>query len=199
MDETRNIKKEPHMIKKMISAAAGICFVLALTAPCIGADKPDFEQPLLITSAGQSAEVQLANVLAKRAELNAVLSKMAGEKDLAGIKTIALVLGVSLKGLGAAGLNTAQEKERVSVLLEAAKAASIPVLCMHLGGEARRGQISDELIKFCLPYAATVIVVKSGNKDGLFTTFCKEKGIPLIEVERTVDALAPLKTLFETT
>ncbi len=72
-----------------------------------------FEQPLLITSAGQNAEVQIAAVLAKRAGLNYTLAKLAGPNDLAGQKTLVLVLGASLKGLGAAGLDMNKESRRV--------------------------------------------------------------------------------------
>lgn len=159
-------------------------------------NSPNFHQPVLITSAGQSAEVQMASVLAKRAELDFALSKMAAAEDLEGKKTVCLVIGVSLKGLGAAGLDMTQEKARVISLLEAAKKKSIPVLCLHLGGEQRRGQQSDTMIKECLPYAQMAIVVKSGNQDALFNSICDAEGIPLIEVERTVDVLEPLKEAF---
>jgi hypothetical protein len=175
-----------------------IFFVLALFPQ----EKKDaasshFEQPLLITSAGQSAEVRLASVLAKRGELDFILSKTATAKDLDNIKTLALVLGVSLKGLGAAGLDLAKEKERVSRLVEEAQNKNIPLLCLHLGGEARRGQLSDELISAFLPKAKMVIVVKSGNKDKFFTRICEEHKITLVEVEKTVDALVPLKEAFK--
>jgi hypothetical protein len=156
-----------------------------------------FEQPLLITSAGQSAEVQLASVLAKRAGLEYTLAKTATSEDLAGQKTIALVVGASLKGLGAAGLDTSQEKERVKTLISAAAEQEIPILCLHLGGEARRGALSDEFIQEFLPYAKMVIAVKSGNQDKLFTKICKEKDILLVEVEKTVHALDPLKKAFK--
>jgi hypothetical protein len=156
-----------------------------------------FEQPFLITSAGQSAEVRLVSVLAKRGELDFILSKTATAKDLDNIKTLALVLGVSLKGLGAAGLDMAKEKERVNRLVEEAQKKNIPLLCLHLGGEARRGQLSDELISAFLPKAKMVIVVKSGNKDKFFTRICEEHKITLVEVEKTVDALVPLKEAFK--
>lgn len=171
------------------------CLVAALQPA--GAEDVTWEQPVLITSAGQSAEVQLASVLAKRAEIDFVLKKAAVPEDLSGINTLVLSLGVSLKGLGAAGLDVAQEKERVGRLLEAARAQDIPVLCLHLGGEARRGQLSDDFITAFLPGASQALVVKSGNQDGLFTTLCREHDIPLIEVERSVNALEPLKKLFE--
>ncbi len=155
------------------------------------------EQPLLITSAGQSADVRLASVLAKRAELNFILSKTATPKDLENIKTLALVLGVSMKGLGAAGLDMAKEKERVNLLVAEAQRKNIPLLCLHMGGEARRGQLSDALISALLPKAKMAIVVKSGNKDKLFTRICEEHKIPLVEVEKIVDTLKPLKATFK--
>jgi len=157
---------------------------------------PRFEHPLLITSAGQSADVQIAGVLAKRAGLAATLSKAATEAELENIRTLALVIGVSMKGLGAAGLDLDQETSRVNRLVDAAKSQNIPLLCLHLGGEARRGNLSDQLITAFLPSARMVIVVKSGNKDGFFTRICEEKTVPLLELERTVDAIESLKTLF---
>jgi hypothetical protein len=156
-----------------------------------------FEQPLLITSAGQNAEVQLAAVLAKRAGLDYVLSKLATAKDLENTKTLALVLGASLKGLGAAGLDVDKERERIRALTAEAQKRNIPILCLHLGGESRRGQQTDDLMAEFLPLAKMVIVVKSGNSDGFFTKICQEKNIPLIEVEKTVDALEPLQKAFK--
>ncbi len=158
---------------------------------------PVFEQPLLITSAGQGAEVYLASVLAKRAGLNSSLSKIAAPKDMKNIKTLVLVLGVSLKGLGSAGLDKAKEKERVNLLVAEAQKKNIPILCLHLGGEARRGQLSDEFITSFLPFAKMAIVVKSGNKDRFLSRICKEHNIPWKEIEKAADALKPFKEAFK--
>jgi Domain of unknown function (DUF6305) len=155
-----------------------------------------FEKPLLITSAGQNAEVQIVAVLAKRAGLDYSLAKLASAKDLDNMKTLALVLGTSLKGLGAAGLDMDKERDRVTALVAEAQKRNIPLLCLHLGGENRRGQQTDEFITALLPLAKMAIVVKSGNSDGIFTKICKEKNIPLIEVEKTADALDPLRKAF---
>jgi hypothetical protein len=157
---------------------------------------PRFEQPILITSAGQSADVQIGGVLAKRGGLTATLSKNATYQELADKKTLALVIGVSMKGLGAAGLDLDQEKTRVRALIEEAQREGIPLLCLHLGGEARRGELSDQMIHAFLPYAQMAIVVKSGNKDGLFTKICAEKNIPLLEVARTSEVQKALKDIF---
>jgi hypothetical protein len=156
-----------------------------------------FEPPLLITSAGQNAEVQIAAVLAKRAGLDYSLSKLAGPKDLTGRKTLVLVLGTSLKGLGAAGLDIDKENARVDALVVEAARTKTPILCLHLGGEGRRGQQTDDLMAKLLPLARQVIVVKSGNADGFFTKICQARGIPLVEVDKTVDAQAALLAAFK--
>jgi hypothetical protein len=156
-----------------------------------------FQQPALLTSAGQSAEVQMVSVLAKRAGLDFSLVKLAQPEDLDQRKTLMVSIGASLKGLGAAGLDMAQETARVNALLEAASTQNIPLLALHLGGESRRGQLTDDLAAALIPKAALVIVVKSGNQDGFFTTLCEQHGVTLIEVERAPDALQPLQEAFQ--
>jgi hypothetical protein len=156
-----------------------------------------FEQPMLITSAGQNAEVQIAAVLARRAGLNYTLSKQATGTELENVKTLVLVLGASLKGLGAAGLDMDKERDRVRALITAAQETHVPLLCLHLGGESRRGQQTDDLIAEVLPLAKMVMVVKSGNGDGFFTRLCQPKNIPLVEVEKMADAQVPLQKAFK--
>ena len=48
-----------------------------------------------------------------------------------------------------------------------------------------------------LPAARLAIVVKSGNKDGLFTRLCKTSNVPLREIEKTLDLVEPLKQAFK--
>jgi hypothetical protein len=183
----------------MSKAPVVFCLVSFLAAIEASAQPPDqlrFELPMLIVSAGQSADVQLASVLARRAQLPATLSKAGAEKELSGHKTLVLVIGASMKGLGSAGLDAGKERTRVDRLLAEARQENIPVIALHLGGESRRGQLTDELLSAYLPSARLAIVVKSGNKDGLFTRICKEKNIPLIEVDKTADAQGPLAAAF---
>lgn len=187
------------MIKKIIFRASLLLFLLFCVGGFFCGDEQEaiFEQPLLITSVGQSAEVQLASILAKRAGLTYTLEKTATQKDLENVKTLCLVFGASLKGLGAAGLDIAKERERVEMLVKQAAKKNISLLCMHLGGESRRGQLTDALIKDFLPLGKMAIIVKSGNNDGMFSTICKEYNIPLVEVEKAIQALDPLKRVFK--
>jgi hypothetical protein len=183
--------------EKSILSFVLVCSVIASHLFAGQDAKALFEQPALMTSAGQSADGVQASVLAKRAELKADLIKFASGKDLENHKTLILVLGASMKGMGAAGLDTNKEKERIVQLLAEAKKKNIPVFCLHIGGEDRRGQLTDEMIAEYLPSAQAAIVVKSGNKDGIFTKICKEKNIPLTEVDKILDVVGPLKAAFK--
>jgi hypothetical protein len=156
-----------------------------------------FQGPMLITSAGQSPDAQLAAVLARRAGIEHTLSPLATPGDLAGFKALGVVVGASLKGLGAAGIDTNKEKQRVADLLAEAARLNIPVLLFHLGGDQRRGELTDELITAYLPSAKWALILKSGNQDGLFTRICGEKNIPLHEVDRTADGTEVLKAAFQ--
>ncbi len=162
-----------------------------------GNASPPFQGPLLITSAGQSPDVQLAVILARRAGIEYTLSQMATGQELDGAGSLAVVVGASLKGLGAAGIDTAREQERVREILTAAASRNIPILFLHLGGEPRRGQLTDEMIIEYLPLSQWALVLQSGNHDGLFTRLARENNVPLVEVERTADGAEVLKVAFE--
>lgn len=188
------------LLRIVFPAVAAAVFLSAApgSVPGLGPEAAvQFEAPLLITSAGQSPDLQLAAILAKRAGIDHTLSKVADERDLQGAGSLALVVGASLKGLGAAGIDTAGENDRVRGLLSEAGKRGIPVLFMHLGGEPRRGQLTDDMIVEFLPAAHWALVLKSGNHDGLFTRICEENDIPLVEVEKTVEGVEPLKNVFK--
>lgn len=187
-------------IARFRAAAAGLAALALLTVPAAGTvtgENPVFEPPLLITSAGQSPDVQLAVVLAKRAGIEYTLAKLATARDLGGAKTLGIVVGASLKGLGAAGIDTAKEKERVKGLVAEAAKRGIPVLFLHLGGDQRRGELTDAMVAEYLPAAKMAVIVKSADADGLFSGICKERGIPLVAVEKTADAAEVLKGAFK--
>jgi hypothetical protein len=185
------------MLKHLILGAA-VLLAAAVFGPSLEAQTtaPLFVPPVLITSAGQSGDAPIATMLFKKAEIAATYEKLATEKNLEGPKTLVLVLGASMKGLGAAGLDAAKENARIADLIAEARKKNISILCLHVGGESRRGDLTDQMVASYLPAAKAAIIVKSGNKDGLFSKICKDKNIPLQEVEKTLDAVEPLKKLF---
>jgi hypothetical protein len=155
-----------------------------------------FEQPVLISSAGQSADVKLVKMLAQRQSIEANTVLMATDSDLKGVKTLLIVPGFSSKGLGAAGVSQQEEYERVEAILKTANAMKIPVILMHVGGNARRKGQSDAFNTLVANNAKAMIVVRQADEDGFFSDLAKKNNIPLTLVDKIVEAAVPMGELF---
>ena len=172
-----------------------IVLIGTTSASALAQQKPTFAKPILLTSAGQSADVTMASTLLKKAAIEAQVKPLAKAPDLTGMRTLIVVAGFSSKGLGAAGISREDEMARVTSLLDAAKKAGIPVLTMHLGGAARRGTQSDDFNTVAAEAAAYLLVVKQGDEDGFFSTIAKTKKIPIDLVDKIAGAVAPLQAV----
>ena len=64
------------------------------------------------------------------------------------------------------------------------------MLMMHIGGDHRRGELTDTFIETVASLADKLIVLKSSNSDGAFTK-AKSPSAMLIEVE-TVQTTVPV-------
>lgn len=174
-----------------------IVIALTLVAPAslVAQGKPRFEKPILLTSAGQSADVTMASTLLKKAQIESTVKPLAQPSDLAGIRTLVIVAGYSSKGLGAAGISRSDEMARVKALLGAAAKAKIRVLTMHLGGAARRGSQSDDFNQVAAESASYLLVVKGGDDDQFFSDIARTKKIPLDIVDKISSAVVPLQSV----
>jgi hypothetical protein len=161
------------------------------------ASNEKYEQPILVTSAGQSADVTLVNMLCKKLSLNAKAVNMAKTSDLGGMKTLVIVAGFSSKGLGAAGISRDQELTRVKELIVSAKEKKIKIVMMHIGGKPRRGNQSDDFNKIASESASHMIVVKQGNEDQFFSKIADANKIAIDLVEKISETSQPLSALFK--
>ena len=136
--------------------------------------------PILMTSAGQSADVQMFNAIASRSGVEATARELveADDIEVGEYNTLVIVVGGSSKGLGAAGIDAEQEQARVDAIIEKLK-DSVTIVVAHIGGQARRGELSDGFINAVLPYAQYLIVVEEGDSDGLFSNYAAENNIPI--------------------
>jgi len=162
-----------------------------------GLKEPIAEQPVLLTSVGQSADVEMVKTMLTKSEIDLTMKTTATEADLKDIKTLVLAVGGSSKGLGAAGIDADQELERVSALIDAADEAGITIIAVHIGGEARRGELSDKFIKPSFVKADYAVVVSAGDKDGLMSQLASDSKMPMDLVDTMADVMAPLKAAFK--
>jgi hypothetical protein len=158
--------------------------------------KEKYEQPVLITSAGQSADVTIAGMLFKRANVQANAIPLAKTTDLEGVKTLVVVAGFSSKGLGAAGISREQELARVKTLLATAREKKLKIVMLHIGGLARRGNQSDDFNKMAAEASSYLLVVKQGDEDKFFSKIAGEKKIPIDLVDKIADAVQPVGKAF---
>ena len=173
-----------------------ILFITTITFSLTNAQTIKYQQPILISSAGQSADVILAGMVFKKINLNYKTVNLAKELDLEGIKTLVIVPGFSSKGLGAAGISREDEMNRVIDLINSAKEKKIEIIMLHIGGNARRGNQSDDFNKLVAESSSYMIVVSQGDEDKFFSNIAADKKVPITFVEKIVDATEPIKELF---
>ncbi|MCR4817685.1 MAG: DUF6305 family protein [Fretibacterium sp.] len=155
-------------MKKGLRVVLGVLLLLA--AGISAAQAAD----VALTSVGQSPDTMMVRVVLKNSlKLNPTYNALMKAGDLKDEKVLIAVLGGSSKGLGAAGINPEDEAARAKALLKAARDGGKKVLIMHVGGEGRRGTLSDMFIREAVPFADALIVVDGGNSDGLFNTLAK--------------------------
>lgn len=171
-------------------------FFLFLSSVVFAQDSTRFEQPVLISSAGQSADVKLAEILFKKQKIEQRTINIAKISDLEGVKTLVLVPGFSSKGLGAAGISADDEIVRVKNLIKAAHEKNIPVVLLHIGGKARRKGQSDKFITETAKAAKYMIVVEQGNEDGFFTKLAEQAKTPLVIVDKIPNCIEPIGKIF---
>jgi len=158
---------------------------------------PIAAKPVLLTSVGQSADIEMVKVLLSRNKIEFTMDGLVKGTGLAATKakTLVLAIGGSSKGLGAAGISAESELERAKALIAEAKKLGMKIIGIHVGGEARRGELSDKFINATVPFCDYVIVVAEGNQDNLFNKLCGTK-IPLDSVNKIAEAGAPLAAAF---
>lgn len=169
-------------MKKLVFALA----LAALTASAaMAAD-------VALTSIGQGPDAMMIKVVMRSLKVTPDYDALMKPEALTDQKAIVAVVGGSSKGLGAAGIDKEQEVERTKALLDAAAKKGMKVLIMHVGGEGRRGTLSDLFIEAACPFADEMIVVDGANGDGLFTKFAEAKGITIKSAPNVKGTREPL-------
>jgi len=154
------------------------------------------KEPVLITSAGQSADTQMVKVLADRLKIGLKLNPIAGPENLSEVKSVIVVMGGSTKGMGAAGIDANKEATRIQQVLAKAIEMKVPVIGIHIGGKARRGDLSDRFINLVAPKSSYLIVVKEGDLDELFSKTAASNRIPIAFVNKISETQEPLKAIY---
>ena len=155
-----------------------IITALALT---IAASASAYAAEVALTSVGQSSDAMMVRVIMKSLKITPDYDAVMKPEALTDQKVLVAVVGGSSKGLGAAGINQEDEMERANALFKTARDKGIKIVIMHVGGEGRRGTLSDFFTKEAVP-----------NGDGFFDTLTKPKNIPVKIAPNVNGTKAPL-------
>lgn len=175
-----------------------IFILLTINLVLFAQEITNYKTPILVTSAGQCVDYKTVSMIVKRLDLEYIENPIIKDEEIKeDTKTIIMVVGHSLKGLGSAGIGEEDELARVNQVLDKAKELEIPVVLFHLGGEMRRGPTSQPFIDAVLEHSEYVVVFNQGNIDKYFTNYTSNNNIPMTEITKVVEALDVLKVMFD--
>lgn len=206
-----------HITKSLLSLFLFILVLLIGEFLSAGqTDSPKAELPVIVTSCGQSPGATMLKVIFMKMKLEHppkayAINMLATPNDLKSAKesgapyrTLIIVMGASLKGMGAAGISMDEEISRTQVLIEEARNQGITIIGAHIEGIKRRAQgaaagdnTDEQSIDTVAPNSQLLIVRKDGNEDGRFSIIAEEKNIPLILVEKNLDLFQELQKIFK--
>ena len=196
---------------KKISVLMVLSLILLVPASFLLAQsKPLAQPPVLLTSCGQSPGPAMIKVFLQKLNIEFELNPLATAANLQQKKaagqpygSVIIVMGASLKGMGAAGISIDDEIKRITQLIEEAKKEGITVIGAHIEGMKRRSQgasagdtTDEQSIDAVAPNCHLLLINKDGNSDGRFTAIAKAKNIPMIEIEKNVDLMTELARIY---
>ena len=182
-------------LRHIAAALALVGLALASQAPA-AEGLPKAEAPVLVTSLGQSLDAFQVQLSLGRAGVEFAYDPLADVDQLADKKTLFLAVGASLKGFGDAGIRIEDEIARAGRLLDAAQTAGILIVVLHVGGEERRDNLSNQLIEIAAPRARALIVREDSDGDGLFTRIAETGGIPMLVFGNVLNLRRPFQEMF---
>jgi hypothetical protein len=212
-------------MKLTLLVAVLVGLLVTVPALADDATIPVLSYPVITTTAGQSADIITLNILVEEAgikydycdvptaEMLATGVGLGAAASAPGFhvetytdneqypigtpfKTLLVVIGASLKGMGASGLTIEDEISRTEEVLTYCKENGIFVVAIHIGGFSARGADDGDnevMINAVAPFADYIIVTAEGNEDGRFTKIAEERGIPITEIDyalAVIDVLA---------
>ena len=190
----------------LVFTAAACALAVSAASTAQPQAPPKASPPILVTSCGQSQGSAMLNVILKRVGVDYSVVPLAGLQDLKAkpYKSLIITMGASLKGMGAANISIDDELGRISRLIDEARKDKITIIGAHIEGLKRRAQgaeagdtTDEQSIDAVAPKSDILLIIKEGNADGRFTTIAKAKKIPMVEVDKNMELVGALQSIFK--
>lgn len=158
--------------------------------------RPIAQQPVLITSAGQSTDTYILRDISNQLMIRSYFMPQAGADDLEDIRTIVFVVGYSSLGMKLQGISFEEEKERIEKLLQAAEDYGITIITVAFGGEHSYEHKTGELLRMISARSDYLIGLSESGNEIILTELAKSEDIPLTLAESVNDVSKPFASAF---
>jgi hypothetical protein len=164
---------------------------------------PKLKAPIFTTTCGQSPGALMVKVVCRQVKIACeqedllTADELAAKAKASPIGTLFITTGTSLKGMGAAGIDLADEVQRCQALVAKARELGMRILVGQIEGPSRRtDEFDEQSIRAMTPLADLLITRADVNGDNYFTKVAEEKKIPQIFIKETLDLTRVLPALF---
>lgn len=161
-----------------------------------GLPRPIAEEPVIITSAGQSTDTYIVRDISNQLMIRSLFMPQAKAADLKEVKTVVFVIGYSSLGTKLQGKEYEDEKTRLQELIEKAKDKELTVIAVVMGGEQSGSKKTEELIELVGAESDYMIGVRKSNYESILTRLSKEREISLSMVSGVNDISEPYASAF---
>lgn len=157
---------------------------------------PIARERALVTTAGQGTEGLILAKYATQLNIRNYYRHRAEPLDLQDVNSVIIALGYSPTGLERAYMDSAQEQQRLTNLVNASHKASKPVIMIHIGGMQRRSALNDTTATTLASKVDYLIVLADSNQDDFFTRLADDFQLPFTQVSNLEGIKVPLNSAY---
>ncbi len=142
------------------------------------------DKPVYITSIGQAIDIE--DFLIEVDYLNLfeyTHDNMLQPEDVPAGAVVMAIVGCSIKGLTSAHLTLEEEMARSQAFMTKTKNKEITFIAWHIGGMARRGSTSDQIIETVFSGASLDLFLTYGDSDKFLTNIVVENDVPCYQID----------------
>ena len=157
------------------------------------------KKKLYITSIGQSFDMgnfmYYLEYLKEEYSFEYIDDSLLDASDVEDDAIVFIFVGCSIKAMQESGLSIESEEARAQDFINKRNEGKITIVSWHTGGNARRGQTSDALIKKMVKGSDLFIFAKGGNEDFFLSDTAVNNNVPLYEIDSSSQVRTPLIVL----
>lgn len=175
-----------------------LCLVVLPGPEALAVECPlEWEEPVLITSVGQSLDALIIKAIFDEMGIKADFLPLAKGENLRDYERVIILPGISYKGIAAAGITLQDEVNRATELLEAACDYSCHLTLIYLGGFITGDSRSQQLIQVLAPNVDAIIIYNDNRGPiDYFLQIARAKNVPIFFIDSLGNLCEELASIF---